>query len=182
MFSFNPSSSSQSVVGIAVESCLWIRNCLCNTVQKSESFVEIWAVFKSLNVETFKTFVLMWNISSFWCSSWCSLKISQHVIGWVNSSHTGIVMLWAIDGWLSNLFWWGDTTVSCNIVNAVSWDIVWCSWIISINICWFPIVPWPWVEVWKRSSLVLVVVFMMVVKFSTLSTSKKESNCLCIFH
>jgi hypothetical protein len=115
---------------------------------------------------------------------WCSFtwNLSNHVVGRIICSHTSILVLRTIGCRLGNLFWRGNTTVTSNIVNTVSWDIVWCSRVISVNVCRLPVISWLWMEVGKRSSLMFVMVFMVVAKPSSLSTSHKESNYLCIFH
>jgi len=82
---------------------------------------------------------------------WGSIKLSNHVVDWINGS-ISTSWLWAIYCWLSNLFWWSNTTVSCNVMDAVFWDIVWCSRVISVLISRFEVVSSPWLEVWQWSS------------------------------
>jgi len=116
-----------------------------------------------------------------WSSS--TWNLSNHVVNWVNE-WVGIVAynwLWTGSGWLSNLFWWSDTTVFSNVMNAVSWDIIWGSWVISINISWFPVVSWPWVEVWQWSSFMMVMMFMSMFELDSWWSSKEGCDNL-IFH
>lgn len=112
-----------------------------------------------------------------WVEVWerSSTDLSNHIICRVNSSHTSIIMLWTINSWLSNLLWWSNTTVTCNIVEAMGWDIIWCSWVIGILISSFPVISWLWVEIWKWGSMMLVVVLMVMSKLSSLSTSQQEA-------
>jgi hypothetical protein len=82
-----------------------------------------------------------------WCSSTWAWNLSNHIVSWIDSSHTSIVVLWAINSWLGNLLWRSDSTVTCNIVKAVGWDIIRGSGIVSILISRLPVIPWLWVEV-----------------------------------
>jgi len=148
-------SISQCKVGIAVESSSWISNSFSFSVQKSHSFIEIWAVLKCAHVNSFKSSIFVWNISC-WSSrgssrgthGWHTFfpNLSNHIVDWINGSISSS-WLWSMNCWLGNLLGWCDTTVTGNVVDAMFWDIVWCSGVISVNISWFPVVPWPWVEV-----------------------------------
>jgi len=155
-------SISQCKVGIAVESSSWISNSFSFSVQKSHSFIEIWAVLKCAHVNSFKSSIFVWNISC-WSSrgssrgthGWHTFfpNLSNHIVDWINGSISSS-WLWSMNCWLGNLLGWGDTAVSGNIMDAMFWDIIWGSGVISINISWFPVVPWPWVEVsqWSCSA------------------------------
>jgi len=136
----------------------------------------------SINICWFPVVSWPWmEVGEWGCLTW-AWNLSNHVIGWIVCSHTSILMLRSVCSWLGNLFGGGDTTVSSNIMNTVGWDIIWCSRIISINISWFPVVSWPWMEVGKWSGLMFVMMFVVVLKLHSRWVAKEGSNYLCIFH
>jgi len=83
-----------------------------------------------------------------WSSFSFSFSLNNHIICWINDC---IIFgsLRSCSCWHWNLSVRGNTAVSWG--EAMEWNVVWCSGIISINFSWFPVVLWPWVEVRKRS-------------------------------
>jgi len=104
-------------------------------------------VFKFAHVNSFSSLVGVRDVK--WL---LIIKLSNHVVNRVDRCISAS-WLWSINGWLSDLFWWGDTAVSSNIMDAMFWDIIWGSWVIGILISWFPVVSGPWLEVWQWGSI-----------------------------
>ncbi len=58
----------KTIISIAVESFCWISNSFGDTVQKSKSFVEVWAMLQRMDVKSLKSWVFVWNKESSYSS------------------------------------------------------------------------------------------------------------------